>query len=132
MPALVARFVEHGYVDDAAYARARSSDLLRRGYGGRRVRQALGQAGVAEELAQAAAPDEHAARKAALYLARKRGFGPFALQPVDREKREKAIAAMLRAGHSFEHARAVIDAETVAVAETWVDEAEGCDDDRLD
>ena len=45
---LVARFVAAGYVDDAAYARAKSGSLLRRGYGMRRVAQAPGAAGIGE------------------------------------------------------------------------------------
>lgn len=129
LPALVARFVERGYIDDAVFARARSGDLLRRGYGANRVNQALGQAGIAESVRADVAPPEAARRRAALHLARKRGFGPFALQPVDREKREKAIAAMLRAGHSFDHARAVIDADSEVQADGWVAEAEEQDDD---
>src|ERR1043166_2251257 len=39
--ALVARFVSCGFVDDGAFARARSAGLLRRGYGARRIDQAL-------------------------------------------------------------------------------------------
>jgi regulatory protein len=35
--ALVGRFVELGYVDDAGFARMRSGSLLRRGYGARRI-----------------------------------------------------------------------------------------------
>jgi regulatory protein len=46
IPALVARLVELGYVDDDAYARMRSRDLAARGYGGRRVEEALRHAGV--------------------------------------------------------------------------------------
>src|SRR6476469_2109404 len=42
--AVVARLIELRYVDDAAYAAMRSGGLLRRGYGPRRVAQALGQA----------------------------------------------------------------------------------------
>jgi len=127
--ALIERFVENGYVDDAAYARARSGDLLRRGYGANRVNQALGQAGIAESVRADVAPLEAARRRAALHLARKRGFGPFALQAMDRQKREKAIAAMLRAGHSFDHARALIDAESEARAQEWASEAEESEDD---
>jgi regulatory protein len=108
---LVNRFVERGYVDDEAYARAKAGDLLRRGYGGRRVRQALGQAGIGGEVADSVAPGELTARKAALHLARKRGFGPFAIDPVPPEVREKHIAAMLRAGHKFDHVRSLLDAE---------------------
>ena len=40
--AIVERFVTMGYIDDEAYARTKSGGLLRRGYGPRRVSQALG------------------------------------------------------------------------------------------
>ncbi len=129
VPALVARFVNKGYVDDAAYARARSSDLLRRGYGANRVNQSLGQAGIAEQVREAVAPREASRRRAALHLAGKRRFGPFGLETPDRAKREKQIAAMLRAGHSFDHARAMIDAIDEDSAREWVAEAEEWDDD---
>ena len=123
IPAMVDRYVERGYVDDAVYARAKAGDLLRRGYGGRRVRQALGQAGIGESVADDVAPAEYTARTAAAHLARKRGFGPFAATPVDREKREKQIAAMLRAGHTFDHVRAVLDAVDEDNVIQWVEEA---------
>lgn len=123
IPALVARYVELGYVDDAAYARAKSSDLLRRGYGPRRVSQALGQAGIAEELREEVSASQHEARAAALQLARKRRFGPFAADPADRALREKQLAAMIRAGHGFDVARAVLDAASEDEAEAWVSEA---------
>ena len=123
IPAMVSRYVERGYVDDAVYARAKAGDLLRRGYGGRRVRQALGQAGIGESVADEVAPAEYTARTAATHLARKRGFGPFAATPVDREKREKQIAAMLRAGHTFDHVRAVLDAVDKDSVTQWVEEA---------
>ena len=56
--ALVASFVEAGYVDDEAYARARSRDLSARGYGARRVDQALYAAGVAQDVRETHAPGE--------------------------------------------------------------------------
>ena len=68
-------------------------------------------------------PDEGARRAAALRLARKRRFGPFAPEPPDRERCEKQIAAMVRAGHGFEQARAVIMAASVGEAEEWAAEA---------
>lgn len=121
--AMVSRFVAKGYVDDAVYARAKAGDLLRRGYGQRRVKQALGQAGIGEAVADDVAPAEHTARTAAVHLARKRGFGPFGAEPLPREKREKQIAAMLRAGHTFDHVLAVLDAENTDAAEQWAEEA---------
>ncbi len=43
--AIVARFVAAGYVDDAAYARAKTGSMLRRGLGMRRVRPGAGSGG---------------------------------------------------------------------------------------
>ncbi|WP_371819681.1 regulatory protein RecX [Erythrobacter sp. 3-20A1M] len=120
--ALVAEFAELGYVDDAAFAKARAGDLLRRGYGARRVDQALGEAGIGERIRQDLEPDERERRHAALLLARKRRFGPFAAEPLDRPRREKQLAAMVRAGHGFSEARAVIDANDEREAESWAGE----------
>lgn len=123
--ALVLRYVELGYVDDAAYARSKSGDLMRRGYGPRRVSQALAQAGIADDLCLAVSASTHEERAAALQLARKRRFGPFAAEPADRAVREKQLAAMIRAGHGFDVARAVLDAAGEDEAEAWVSEAIG-------
>ena len=122
--AVVERLVELKYVDDEAYARARAGGLLRRGYGGRRIDQSLRAAGIADELLEEISPHEAEARRAALTMARKRGFGPFGVQPLERDKREKQIAAMLRAGHGFDAVREVIDAQSVEQAEQWLAEAE--------
>jgi regulatory protein len=121
--AILARFVELGFIDDASYARAKSGGLLRRGYGPRRVAQALGAAGIAEDIREDVRPDEADQRRAAVALAMRRRFGPWGAA-VERDAREKQIAAMLRAGHGFDAARAVIDAPTVASAEAWAAEAE--------
>ncbi len=120
---LVARYVELGYVDDEAYARARSGGLLRRGYGARRVAQVLGEAGIAEDIREKMRPDEAAARRAALALARRRRFGPFGAEPPGRHRREKQLAAMIRAGHGFDAAHAVLDAASEAEAEDWAADA---------
>jgi regulatory protein len=69
-------------------------------------------------------PTETAARRAALTLARKRRFGPFGSSPLDKPLREKQIAAMLRAGHSVDSARRVVDAASAAEAEQWAAEAD--------
>ena len=117
--ALVRRYVELGYVDDEAFARARSGGLLRRGYGARRVGQALAAAGIAGEVRERVRASGADQRRAALLLARKRGFGPFGLEPLDRARREKQIAAMLRAGHPLDSARELVDATSVEAAEDW-------------
>jgi regulatory protein len=120
----VARLVALGYVDDEAYARARSGGLLRRGYGQRRIGQALHAAGIGEEVREAVRPAPGEARAAALAMARKRGFGPFGAGVADRAAREKQIAAMLRAGHPLDSARQLVDAASVEAAEEWAAEAE--------
>lgn len=120
---IAARFAELGYIDDEAFARGRAGGLLRRGYGARRVDQALRGAGIDEELRIGVQPGERARREAALTLARKRRFGPFGAEPLDRERREKQIAAMIRAGHGFDEARAVMDAKDGAQLERWVADA---------
>lgn len=122
--ALVARFVAAGYVDDAAFARGRAEGLRRRGYGDRRVEQALRGAGIGEDERAAARGDDAARRRAALVMARKRGFGPFGEETLDRARREKQIAAMLRAGHALDSARELIDASSEAAALEWVQEAD--------
>jgi regulatory protein len=133
VPALVTRMIELGYVDDEAYARMRSRDLSERGFGARRIEQALWAAGVDEQIRADHAPDAAGRRRAAVQLARKRRFGPFGRagdddaggNPLDRQRRrEKAIAAMLRAGHEFAHARYICDAADIADVEQWAAEAE--------
>jgi len=124
LPAVIRRYVELGYVDDEAFARARSGSLLRRGYGTRRIGEALREAGIGEAIREEVRPGEAAERRAALALARKRGFGPFGSESLDRERRQKQIAAMLRAGHPLDSAREMVDAASEAAAEQWAAEAD--------
>lgn len=123
--AIVARFIAAGYVDDAAWAGMKSASLLRRGFGNRRVDQALGAAGIGEDLRRALRAGEGDAREAALRLARRRGFGPFGRELPDRPLREKQLAAMLRAGHRLDMARFVIDATEAESVEDWARAASG-------
>jgi regulatory protein len=96
------RFVELGYVDDSAYALSKSQSLASRGYGKRRLQQNLHAAGI--DNADSGDALDHADREAitaALRFAERRKIGPFAaVQPRDRKEREKAVAAMIRAGHA--------------------------------
>lgn len=130
IPALVARLVELGYVDDDAYARARARDLGARGYGGRRVEQVLRFAGVGEGLRQAHAPGEAASRRAAALMAQKKRLGPWHsvrtenADPLSaRKAHEKAVAAMLRAGHQYDHVRFILAASRIEDVDQWLDEA---------
>jgi len=121
--ALSARFVAAGYVDDAAFARAKSGSLLRRGYGQRRIGEALGAAGIGEDIRAEVRAGEGARRQAALVMARKRRLGPFGPPAADRGAREKQIAALLRAGHGLDSARELVNAASVEAAEEWAAQA---------
>jgi regulatory protein len=108
---LIERFAALGYVDDRAFATARAASLGRRGYGERRVVQALHAAGIEEEdAAPALERTRDEALAAALRFAEKRRLGPFAAEAPDRDARRKAAAAMLRAGHGFDVVRRILDA----------------------
>lgn len=107
--AIVARFVERGYIDDAAFAIARGAALGRRGYGARRVVEALRAAGVESHDT---APAEQIAREeaveAALRYAKRRHIGPFAReQDRSPEARRRAFGSLLRAGHESAIARQI-------------------------
>ena len=107
---LANRFAEQGYIDDAGYALAKSRALTGRGYGTRRVDQALRIAGIEEDDGLAArelARDE--AVESALRFAERRRIGPFAAKWLDDPRdRQKAIAAMVRAGHSFSLSNTIV------------------------
>ena len=110
LDALAERLTRLGYVDDRAYALAKAQSLTSKGYGTRRVRQALMTAGIGEE--DSADAREHAegeALAAAMRYARRKSLGPYAQSKPDMQARERAIAAMIRAGHGFGMARAIVD-----------------------
>jgi len=106
---LAERFARAGYVDDAGYALSRSHALSARGYGKRRIIEKLRIAGVDDEDGRLAFDhaDEQAVA-AALHFAERKRLGPFAREAADRNVREKAIAAMVRAGHAPRLARAIV------------------------
>lgn len=107
---LVARFASSGLVDDSSFALAKAQSLARRGYGERRLAAVLRGAGVGEEeSAQAFAHANREAASAALRFAERRRIGPFAAESItDRRLRDKQVAAMVRAGHSYPLAVAIL------------------------
>jgi len=108
--ALVERLARLGYVDDAAFALSKARSLGQRGYGERRVDMALRQAGVEEDDGAPAKAMAHSgAAAAAIRYAQRRRLGPFAPEPADRKQRDRALSAMIRAGHNFDLARRLID-----------------------
>lgn len=111
-PAAVAeRMAGLGYIDDRFYAENKAMSLTRRGFGASRVADALRQARVDDADAvparTIAAEGEGAS---ALAFARRKRIGPFATEPADPARRQKQIAAMVRAGHGFAVARRIVEA----------------------
>lgn len=127
LPGIAERFAQDGYVDDAGYALSKAQSLSARGYGKRRLIETLRVAGIeGDDGAAAREHSESEALAAALRFAERRRLGPFAISAsADPKSREKAIAAMVRAGHSFALAGAIarlqpgaeIDLERLAEAE---------------
>ncbi|MEO7277108.1 MAG: RecX family transcriptional regulator [Sphingomicrobium sp.] len=116
--ALADRFADSGYVDDAGFALGKARSLAGRGYGKRRLVEQLRAAGIEDDHRAAAC--EHAdeqAVAAALRFAERRRIGPFAAAAADRAGRDKAISAMIRAGHGFGLARAIVALEPGASIE---------------
>ena len=99
---LAERFAELGYIDDALYARSKAASLLDRGYGKRRVTQALYEAGIAEgDDREALDLSDERKWEAASKYAKKKRIGPFALEQSSDEKRQKQLASFMRAGHDY-------------------------------
>ena len=109
--ALVEKLAGLRYVDDQAFASARAASLTRRGFGERRVGQALRAAGIEEDDAEPAREEaREEAWAAALRFAERKRIGPFAAAPHDPAARHKAAGAMLRAGHPMEVVRRLLNA----------------------
>jgi regulatory protein len=110
---VVARTVRSGLVDDARYTEARVATLRRRGASARAIRAKLSAKGVDRATVVAALEgdegDEYAAAHA---LARRRRLGPY--RAGERKAhRDKDLAALARAGFSFDVGRTVIDGEVL-------------------
>lgn len=111
LEALAERMRTLGYLDDSAFAAARAASLQRRGYGERRVRDALRAAGVdAADRVEAQDRARSGAMDAALRFAKRKRLGPYGEGQPDREALRKAFAALMRAGHSVDIARQVLNA----------------------
>jgi len=119
--ALAARLAALGYVNDAAFAAMKARTMAARGLGHRRVSEQLHADGVAADD-RGEAPDEQTALATALAFARRKRLGPYAREiSDDRADRQKALAALLRAGHAMGVARAILAARSAAEADALID-----------
>jgi len=106
---IVTEFADLGYVDDQAFAIARGTALLRRGYGVARVRAALRNYGIETSLIDETSDIEpEIAFSAGLAFARRKRIGPYAKSVESPEMRRKSFAAMMRAGHNYDIATRVL------------------------
>ncbi|ALN72535.1 regulatory protein RecX [Aureimonas sp. AU20] len=107
----VARFVELKLLDDRAFAEAKLASLRRRGASRRHSAMKLSEKGVDREtVASVIEADETDEEGAARALAKRRRLGPHRTSGRA-ERRDKDIAALMRAGFSYSVAMAAIDAE---------------------
>ncbi|MBS0517555.1 MAG: RecX family transcriptional regulator [Proteobacteria bacterium] len=120
--AIVAKFVGAGMIDDEAFAQTKARALHRRGTSNKVTRQKLKLAGVdgaTLDRAMAGLDQElHTDPRrrewtAAVALARRRRLGPYRPEKDRKERRDRDLAAMARAGFDYALARKVIDAVSV-------------------
>jgi regulatory protein len=106
---IVSQFRSLGYVDDEAFAKARSESLMRRGYGPNRLRNSLQASGIGTDIIDRTADlNEEDAFAAAVLFAKRKRIGPYAKDASSPVIRQKMIAALLRAGHSYEVSRKIL------------------------
>lgn len=109
--ALVERLADLRYVDDRQFAESRTRTLSRRGYGERRIGQALAADGIAVPLREEMTGGLDRL-EAAVSLARRRRLGPFHKGESSPDSWRKAMGILLRAGHDMDIARRVATART--------------------
>lgn len=112
---VIAKLTGLGYLDDSAYAEAKVRGLRRKGTSAKMIRATLASKGVEAETSDAAMAEQEPESElaAAFTLARRRRLGPFRPAEKRAEFRAKDLAALGRAGFSWEVARAVVEAEDI-------------------
>jgi regulatory protein len=114
---IVAKYVKAGVLNDRRFAEHKADSLSRRGTSQRRIREKLALARVGRDDVDHALSnlrddvEGDSEFTAAVALARRRRLGPFADPALRRERRDRHLAAMGRAGFALGLARRVIDAK---------------------
>lgn len=111
LAAIADRMVELGYVNDAAFAQARTRGLTRRGMGAGRVRTSLASYGIDRDTSNEAL-EGHDPVASAVDFARRKRLGPFGPPVTDPKVRNRQMGAMARAGHPQGLARAILNARS--------------------
>jgi len=113
---LIKRYQGAGLLNDLSYAEIRARSLMARGTATRVIRMKLMEKGVdADTIDQAleALVDEHPEPElaAAIKLARRRRLGPYGDPDKREDLKDKHLAAMARAGFSYDMARRIVECE---------------------
>jgi regulatory protein len=123
---LVERYRARGLLDDRTYAEGRARSLLRQGRPRAAIARRLAAKGVGQEAIGSALeslrdeahdPD----LSAVIAFARRRRLGPFRLKDRD-AFHDKDLAALGRAGFSYDLARRVLEAESAEALEAMLTE----------
>jgi regulatory protein len=127
--ALIGRFEQSGLLDDQLYAAAKAASLQRRGgsrrvISGRLAQQGVATALIAETLQELAAEPGSGDLAAACVFIRRRRLGAYRSAMSRAGTPEKDMAALARAGFSFEIARRVLACTDVASVEALLSAAE--------
>lgn len=108
---VVKKCVDSGLVNDRSFAETKTASLRRRGGSRRKIEAQLVQKGVDRDTIRSVLDDGAGTEEeAAGAYARRRRLGPFRNAGDRAARREKDLAAMCRAGFSFDIAVRVIDA----------------------
>ncbi len=115
LDALVEKLKRYDYLNDATYGEARMRALRARGKPLRRIRDDLRHKGVPDDmianlLNELDDGEGHPDLRAAVRYIERRRFGAFARAGSEKPY-DKQLAAMARAGFSYDIARAVLDAD---------------------
>ncbi|PVB62775.1 RecX family transcriptional regulator [Labrenzia sp. 011] len=107
--AVVEKCCQSGLVNDLAYAETKTAGLRRRGGSRRKIEAKLSAKGVDRDIIRTVLNnDGQDDLSAAFIFARRRRLGPF--RTDDKDRRDKDMAALCRAGFSYDVARRVIEA----------------------
>jgi regulatory protein len=109
---LIERYVRSGLLNDKTFSEVKVKTLRQRGTSKRQISQKLMAKGLGKESITSAlteVDDEDSELKAAIRFAERRRLGPHRKTKMTPEQRQKDLAAMMRAGFSFDLAKRVIN-----------------------
>jgi regulatory protein len=116
IPAVVAKLVERGFVDDRRFAAGTLERLRRQGYSTVQISARLDAKGIAKSVQAELLAQEHpdTEHRAAWKLARRRKLGPYCKDSSERRhSRDRHLAAFSRQGFDDETALQIVDAHTL-------------------